>query len=398
MPKPQSSYEAAAQQGALDDKGRVLNPHIPSFIGDAPWWYTGGNGAPGNAGLAHQRLQTEEKTGPDQWLKRGRQAVAVQPSKTHFEPGACTNCGARTHDAKNCLERPRKAGAWKTETDLRPDDVAQPSLKLSFDGVHDRYNGYDAEDDARRIKQFKQVKVDKEGAPSASVAVAAAGAAATGAAAEKKPIVLPTSLRQREDTAKYLRNLAADSAYYDPKTRSMRGNPTPHLPPEELLFSGDNFIRKSGEAAELEKIELFAQRAPSADKSAKTAQANPTELLLARREFELRKQAQLRAKKDLALSMYGGAEHLGAPKLEASMSYAEWSADGRLIKSGDGGALAAKSRFAEDVLESNHSAVWGSFFDARAMAWGYACCHQCMRSAWCTGEEGKRALGETHAA
>jgi len=34
--------------------------------------------------------------------------------------------------------------------------------------------------------------------------------------------------RIREDTAKYLRNLDTNSAYYDPKTRSMRENPTPN--------------------------------------------------------------------------------------------------------------------------------------------------------------------------
>lgn len=35
------------------------------------------------------------------------------------------------------------------------------------------------------------------------------------------------NLRIREDTAKYLRNLDPNSAYYDPKTRSMRDNPNP---------------------------------------------------------------------------------------------------------------------------------------------------------------------------
>ena len=33
------------------------------------------------------------------------------------------------------------------------------------------------------------------------------------------------NLRIREDTAKYLYNLDPNSAYYDPKTRSMRENP-----------------------------------------------------------------------------------------------------------------------------------------------------------------------------
>lgn len=35
------------------------------------------------------------------------------------------------------------------------------------------------------------------------------------------------NLRIREDTAKYLLNLDPDSAYYDPKSRSMREDPNP---------------------------------------------------------------------------------------------------------------------------------------------------------------------------
>ena len=41
----------------------------------------------------------------------------------------------------------------------------------------------------------------------------------------------------REDTPKYLRNLALDSAFYDPKSRSMRLNPLPDENPEDLVFA-----------------------------------------------------------------------------------------------------------------------------------------------------------------
>jgi pre-mRNA-processing factor SLU7 len=36
------------------------------------------------------------------------------------------------------------------------------------------------------------------------------------------------NLRIREDTAKYLKNLDPNSAFYDPKSRSMKENPTPN--------------------------------------------------------------------------------------------------------------------------------------------------------------------------
>lgn len=38
------------------------------------------------------------------------------------------------------------------------------------------------------------------------------------------------NLRQREDIAKYLRNLDPESAYYNAKSRTMKDNPNPDLP------------------------------------------------------------------------------------------------------------------------------------------------------------------------
>ncbi|KAL9887601.1 pre-mRNA-splicing factor Slu7-like isoform 1-T4 [Glossina fuscipes fuscipes] len=44
-------------------------------------------------------------------------------------------------------------------------------------------------------------------------------------------------------------NLDPNSAYYDPKTRSMRGNPNPQVPAEESEFDGENFVRFTGDTA-----------------------------------------------------------------------------------------------------------------------------------------------------
>lgn len=54
-----------------------------------------------------------------------------------------------------------------------------------------------------------------------------------GTKVDSKQRITVRNLRIREDTAKYLRNLDPNSAYYDPKTRSMRDNPNPHMAPEE---------------------------------------------------------------------------------------------------------------------------------------------------------------------
>eukprot|EP00970_Alexandrium_tamarense_P015723 scaffold5437_cov180-Alexandrium_tamarense.AAC.1 len=82
--------------------------------------------------------------------------------------------------------------------------------------------------------------------------------------------VTARDLRIREDTAKYLRNLDPNSAYYDPKSRSMRDNPYANneedaanvqqsqQAAESLGFAGDNFTRISGDAVQLAKTQLFA--------------------------------------------------------------------------------------------------------------------------------------------
>jgi pre-mRNA-processing factor SLU7 len=69
--------------------------------------------------------------------------------------------------------------------------------------------------------------------------------------------VTARNLRIREDTAKYLRNLDLNSAYYDPKSRSMRDNPYPETNQGEVPFAGDNFTRISGDAVGLAETQVF---------------------------------------------------------------------------------------------------------------------------------------------
>ena len=72
------------------------------------------------------------------------------------------------------------------------------------------------------------------------------------------------NLRLREDTAKYLFNLDTDSAYYDPKTRSMRENPRPDLGPD-AAFKGDAAWRASGAVAEIAAAQVRSVRGCGAE-------------------------------------------------------------------------------------------------------------------------------------
>lgn len=52
----------------------------------------------------------------------------------------------------------------------------------------------------------------------------------------------------------------------------------------------------------------------------------------------------------------------------------------------------------ELVYPSNHTSVWGSYFDKSSFAWGYSCCHSLLHNSYCVGEAGKAAITSSSAA
>lgn len=45
-----------------------------------------------------------------------------------------------------------------------------------------------------------------------------------------------------------------------------------------------------------------------------------------------------------------------------------------------------RSRYEEDVHPSNHTSVWGSYWEAGE--WGYKCCRSLVQNSYCTGKSG----------
>ena len=246
--------------------------------------------------------------------------------------------------------------------------------------------------------------------------------------------VTARNLRIREDTAKYLRNLDPSSAYYDPKSRSMRDNPNPEALAEQADFAGDNFSRISGDAVGLAETQLFAWEAERRGAAEGLhPQANPSQAELLKKKIKTRS-ADLRAeKKKAVLDRYGGAEYLDGGdglgtgnddengdedkkaraaaaaaeerkvRFGASIAQEEYTRDGRLVRPGEGGAAAAsrkmanlKSKYEEDVYINGHTTVWGSYFHKGAFAWGYADDHSLMKNAYCTGAAGRAANDEAN--
>ncbi|KAL1918407.1 uncharacterized protein VTP21DRAFT_3067 [Calcarisporiella thermophila] len=420
----QKDLEAARKAGTapaeVDEEGREINPHIPQYISKAPWYLD--TGAPS---LKHQRNQKEAEQRDIIDLDAHRRRGKAGPAATKYRKGACENCGAMTHKTRDCVERPRKLGAKWTQKDIKPDELVADVDVNDYDAKRDRWSGYDAAAHMKIMEEYEKIEearrklkanqLDKEGPSSTAEAKKiskhgefmsddedgddeeryAEQADMVGQKVDTKSRTTVRNLRIREDTAKYLLNLDLNSAYYDPKTRSMRDNPNKDVPPEEAVFAGDNFVRYTGESSKMAQVQMFAWESSERGGDAHL-QANPTQAQLLHSEY-VKKKEQLRASvHDSILAKYGGEEHLKAPPKELLLAqtenYVEYSRTGRVIKGQE--RAKAKSKYQEDVLINNHTAVWGSFWaDGR---WGYKCCRSFIKNSYCTGLEGIEAANASN--
>lgn len=475
--KKKREIEEARKNGTLppeqDADGNLINPHNPEYISKRPW-YLGDSGP----SLKHQSIQNQshllsiheaddlylrgKKANFTQQSSGGGAAAATRAKPTKWRKGSCKNCGAMSHKTQECVERPRKVGAWKSNKDIKGDEVlvdvrSQQFGKLAFDAKRDQWLGYDPKEHSKTIDRYDKIDearkklrmdevnkklqkssagVDEEDSNSSSskkkrnksksrdddkaadsnsdsdsdydsdmesedeefrdrdegpmFTERVARQGGVGGAQMKTTV---RNLRIREDTAKYLRNLNPNSAYYDPKTRSMRDNPNPELNPEDTTFSGDNIVRFTGDAQKLASAQLFAWEAYAKGTDIHPL-ANPSQAEFLKKQFEEKKAALEKEKSRKILDKYGGQQHLEAPPKELLLAqtehYVEYSRDGRVVKGLERAPV--KSKYVEDVFENNHTTIWGSWFDRSEMAWGYSCCHSKVRKSYCTGEDGKKAI------
>ncbi|GBF97112.1 pre-mRNA-splicing factor [Raphidocelis subcapitata] len=419
--------KAGLAPAELDEEGREINPHIPQYMTNVPWYLNQSHPT-----LKHQRNWKEAAEDSKQWYDRGAKVFQA----TKYRKGACENCGSMSHATKDCLERPRSKGARWTGKHIAADDKIEEINMPGFESKRDRWNGYDAGEYSKVVERYEKIealhkemkqreKVDELYGGTAAAAAGAAGGADGAAAAagdgegdeakldeaeeaafqEVKKRVRTTAggstgsvrnLRIREDTAKYLLNLDVNSAYYDPKTRSMREDPQPNKAPQEKTFFGDNFVRTSGDYQAWQALNLHSMQ--SFDKGQDVhVQALPSYAEMLHNSFKAKKEVLGKKSAADVLEKYGSA----AAKAEGDEAallmgqtehYVEYDRSGRVIK---GQEAKARSRYEEDVLLHNHTAVWGSWWHDGA--WGFACCHATTKNAYCTGKAGERAAAESAA-
>ncbi|RYQ91796.1 hypothetical protein Ahy_B09g097825 isoform B [Arachis hypogaea] len=333
-----------------------------------------------------------------------------------------------THNAKSCMERPRKIGAKWTNMHIAPDEKIE-TFELDYDGKRDRWNGFDPATYARIIEKYEQrdearrkylkeqqlkkleeknnkqkgenevsdddededtmkddeAKVDESKQmdfAKVEKRVRTTGGGSTGTV---------RNLRIREDIAKYLLNLDVNSAYYDPKTRSMREDPLPDADPNEKFYGGDNQYRISGQALEFKQLNVHAWEAFEKGKDIHL-QAAPSQAELLFKDFKIIKEKLKSQTKAAIMEKYGNAatqEEL--PKellLGQTERQVEYDRAGRVIKGLE--TSLPKSKYEEDVYINNHTSVWGSWW--KDHQWGYKCCKQTIRNSYCTGAAGIEAV------
>lgn len=391
----EEARKAGTAPAAVDEDGRDINPHIPQYISNAPWYYN----AEGPT-LRHQRPQEEkhqETSAIDEWYRRGVDKTKIH---TKYRKGSCENCGAITHKKVDCLERPRKIGAKFTGAQLAFDDFLQPKITSDFDGKRDRWAGYDPSAHREIVEEYQKVEVAKQKIkadklkdnPDAELSDEETNedkyvdeVDMPGTKVDSKQRITVRNLRIREDTAKYLRNLDPNSAYYDPKTRSMRDNPNPSKNPNESEFAGENYVRFSGDTTKHSQAQIFAWEAYGKGVDVHLL-AEPTKLELLQHEYEKKKEQFKSETKNTILDTYGGEEHLEAPPksllLAQSEEYVEYSRSGKVIKGQE--KLPNRSIYEEDVRINNHTTTWGSWWTNGT--WGYKCCHSCIKNSYCVGD------------
>ncbi|PNF39633.1 Pre-mRNA-splicing factor Slu7 [Cryptotermes secundus] len=251
--KLEEARKAGTAPAAVDEEGKDISPHISQYISSAPGYF----GAKGPT-LKHQRPQLEKEkifSKLDEWYRRGvdTNSVAVK-----YRKGACENCGAMTQKKKDCMERPRKVAAKYSGAKIAPDEFIHREVAMDYDGKRDRRSGYDPSEHKAIIEEYQRIEEAKRHLRAEKLNFTVDGNV------EREKVDKEDEGtyvgRTREDTAKYLLNLDRDSAYYDPKTRSMRKNPhfNSTLGDQDIDYAGDNFVLFSGDAQKHSVAQVFA--------------------------------------------------------------------------------------------------------------------------------------------
>lgn len=217
--KAKKELEAARKSGILPPEqdaktGELINPHIPEFMAKAPWYLSQGN----EPTLAHQRKAEEQRKafGFETYYRRGE----FSGQATVYRKGACKNCGSMSHKEKDCVERPRAVGAWKTGKDIAPDEIVPANVALDWDSKRDRWAGYSADQHNATIERYEAAEEERKRIRAEQKAKELADAAAAKEARRKAREEKLAARKAEKAAAKATSSLSAASRDAEAKSPS----------------------------------------------------------------------------------------------------------------------------------------------------------------------------------
>lgn len=381
--------KAGKMPAELDEEGKEINPHMPQYIIQAPWYLN-----QSQPSLKHHRQRQDIlRTKLEEWYPRGSKTNNVV---TKYRKGACENCGAMTHKVKDCFDRPRGLAAKFSGKDLQQDEMIR-EIQLDYDAKRDRWNGYDPDMYSDVIKEYEEYDAERKKKKQKELDENREDDYKIGdfdnttdlQVPQKDPKTKTTirNLRIREDPAKYLFNLDENSAHYDPKTRAMRENPNPNS--DTQIFKGDNSYRYTGDTVNLLEQEKFAWELIENNNAELNTIGLPSGTEMLYRKMKEKEKENISNKTKELISKYGGDDHFKPDEgiiFAQTEKYTEYGRDGKMKNLFD--KLRGKSRYEEDKSVNNHTAVWGSWWNEE-LGWGFACCHSNEKQSLCMGDRGK---------
>ncbi|VVT54067.1 uncharacterized protein SAPINGB_P003890 [Magnusiomyces paraingens] len=412
-----STGHRGKQQPEVGPDGKEINPYIPRYIANAPWYLEKSDDY-----LEHQRSHKDDDF-KGEWYDRGKKPISSDATK--FRKGACKNCGSMTHKATDCLERPRKIGAKYRPVDISNDEKIK-EIKTTWDSKRDRWNGYDANEYKKVIEKFEHDETQKaileepktnsptDTIPEENISNTSPqrlskddeygldsldnddddfseNEISLDKGSQKKDGALaPTtrSLRVREDKARYLQDLSEDAAVFNPKSRTLRTEE------EGSINDRGQFIRKLTDKAEEHK--MYTQLAEEAAERGENVhmEKGPTASLLLIQKYQKEKKESHDKSQKVLFDKYGGSEHfdknLKEKKGDLLDDHFEYSQECESPSTHELQNLKkpelernSKTKYKEDNYYLNHTSVWGSYWED--FQWGYACCHSLVKQSYCTG-------------
>jgi len=153
--KRQKELEEARKAGiapaARDSNGQEINPHIPQYMTKGLWYLNQENT---KTTLTHQKNWKADLSEKPLWFNRGAKVFQA----TKYRKSACKNCGAITHNYKNCFERPRRSGAKITNNSIAPDEKIESIHITNYEAKRDRWNGYETENYAKTVDKYNRIE------------------------------------------------------------------------------------------------------------------------------------------------------------------------------------------------------------------------------------------------